>query len=96
MSWRFYGRAREVEELYRAVRSTDAFGLGTEKEAIVTDEVNDILVCRSQTEAPEVDGVILVETDGPGASPAPGSFVAVELVGEAGLDFTGLLRTTLP
>jgi len=89
-------RAQELQDIYREVRCIDAFGLGRKKEAVVTDEVNDILICRSQTEAPEVDGVILVSNDDCGVSPAPGSFVSVELSEEAGLDFTGVLRRLLP
>jgi ribosomal protein S12 methylthiotransferase len=84
-------RAAEVMDLYREVRDTSAFFKKPVKEVLVTDLVNDILICRSETEAPEVDGVILV--DGSSASDInTGDTAIVKLIGVDGMDFVGVLE----
>lgn len=83
-------RAEEIELLYRDVRQTTQFGIGTVKEALVIDEVDDILVCRSASEAPEVDGVILARK-GTTNNPQVGEMTKLKLIGSDELDFTGQL-----
>ena len=83
------GRAEEIELLYRAVRRSSAFGIGSVKEALVIDDVDDILVLRSMSEAPEVDGVILARKEGP--VPSLGEITELKLLGADELDFVGQL-----
>ena len=82
-------RAEEIELLYRAARQSSAFGIGSVKEALVIDDVDDILVCRSMSEAPEVDGVILARKEG--SAPSLGEITKLKLLGIDELDFTAQL-----
>lgn len=89
-------RADEVMAVWREVRTTRAFGWGAPKEALVIEATGDILVCRSASEAPDVDGVILVKRGPSVATARPGDVVAVRLLEEDDLDFLAEAAVAAP
>ena len=83
-------RAGLIEECFRGARDVSAFALGSEKDALVIDDVDDILICRSASEAPEVDGVIMVKKDG-AELPRPGDLTSLIVTDLDDFDFVGRL-----
>lgn len=80
-------RVQQVMEVYRAARGLDAFRLGQMKDALVVeDDGGDDLVLRSETEAPEVDGLIRAPRV---AGVKVGQLVKLRLLEDDDLDFRG-------
>jgi ribosomal protein S12 methylthiotransferase len=80
-------RVQRVMEVYRASRGLEAFRLGQVKDALVVEnDGENELVLRSETEAPEVDGLIRApRVDGVKA----GDLVSLRLLEDDDLDFRG-------
>lgn len=89
-------RADEVMAVWREVRTTRAFGWDAPKDALVIEATGDILVCRSASEAPDVDGVILVRRVPAVATAEPGDVISVRLLEEDDLDFLAEAAAAVP
>lgn len=80
-------RIEQIMEAQReiSVRKNDAL-IGTVQKAFVEKEVNGEFVCRTERDAPEVDGEVYVTSETP---LKPGEFVDVEITGALDFDLFG-------
>jgi ribosomal protein S12 methylthiotransferase len=82
-------RAVEAMDAFREARSLDSFRLGEVRDALVVEGASDgFLACRTETEAPEVDGQLYVPVK-PGVR--PGQMVRVRVDEAMDMDFKGEL-----
>jgi ribosomal protein S12 methylthiotransferase len=80
-------RAEAAMEAFREVRSVEAFRLGEERDALVVEEGGQgTLTCRTEREAPDVDGSVIVPTV-PGVR--PGRLVRITVEAAHDMDFSG-------
>jgi len=79
-------RAQEAMDTFRASRQLTSFGLGEIRDALVIDKHDNNLICRTETEAPEVDGVVYVPQK---TGIVLGQLIRVKIDRAEDLDFVG-------
>ncbi|MBI2942667.1 MAG: 30S ribosomal protein S12 methylthiotransferase RimO [Candidatus Wallbacteria bacterium] len=79
-------RAEVLRELYEECRDLAPFRLGQSRPALVTERADGVLSCRTQSEAPEVDGVVLAPER---RGVKPGDMVELRVDEACGFDFQG-------
>ncbi len=85
-------RRRELESLQTEIMSVRLRRwVGRRMRLLVEETMEDFAITRSAINAPEVDGLVVLHTDG--ATPSPGSFVSAEITGVSGVDLQARLIT---
>jgi ribosomal protein S12 methylthiotransferase len=79
-------RAKRLRELAEEARDLTPFRLGQVRQALVVEQGDGFVACRTASEAPEVDGCVLTP---PHAVARAGQFVQVRVEQADGFDFTG-------
>lgn len=86
-------RAEKLREIAAESRDLSPFRLGHDRLALVTEEADGVMSCRTATEAPEVDGVVFAPSD-PRVS--PGQLALVRVEESDGFDFRGRIVGAAP